>query len=203
MTSLLAHHGYLAIALLAFIEACCVPIPSEITFAFGGVLAHEGHLSLAGLIVIGTVAELLGSLVSYGVGRVGGRPAVDRLGRFVLLTRTDLDRAERWFSGRGEFAIAIGRMTPVLRAFVSIVAGVGDMPVVRFVLCSLAGTACYATALSLLGYNLASAWHSVVHDFSIAGYLIIALAVVGLVFVVRLRLKHVRADAALRSSEAR
>ena len=101
MESFLTHAGYLALILFGFVEACCIPISSEITFGFAGVLASQGHLSLILVIIIGTVAELAGSFASYAVGRKGGRPAVDRFGKYVLLTQRDLDRAERFF-GRDE-----------------------------------------------------------------------------------------------------
>ncbi len=193
--TLLTHHGYLAIALLALIEACCVPIPSEITFAFGGVLAHEGHLNLAAVIVIGTLAEVVGSYISYAVGRFGGRPLVERVGRFVLITKSDLDRAERWFDGRGEFALAIGRMLPILRAFVSVIAGISQMKAVRFGIFSLIGTALYATALASLGYAVASQWHHVVHEFSIAGYVILALIIVVIAAGLLHRIRTIRSEA--------
>ena len=120
MESFLVHWGYAAVFLFGFLEACCVPIPSAITFAFAGVLAGEGHLNIATVILAGTVAELIGSLVAYGVGRAGGRPLVHRFGRYLLITRADIDRAERFVAGRGVWAIPLGRVLPVIRAFVSI-----------------------------------------------------------------------------------
>ena len=101
MESFLIHWGYAAVFLFGFLEACCVPIPSGITFGFAGVLAGEGHLSIVGIIVVGTIAELIGSFVAYGVGQAGGRPLVHRFGRYLLITRADIDRAERFGAGRG------------------------------------------------------------------------------------------------------
>ena len=123
MESFLSHYGYAAIFLLAFLEACCVPIPSEITFGFAGVLAYQGHLNLALVIIAGTLAELAGSYVSYGVGRVVERPVVERLGRYLLITKADLARAERFLVGRGAWAIPLGRALPFVRSFTSVVAG--------------------------------------------------------------------------------
>src|SRR5581483_12339738 len=93
--------GYAALILLGFLEACCIPISSEITFGFAGVLAFQGHLNLALVIIIGSVAELAGSFTSFSVGRWGGRPLVDKVGRYVLITRSDVDRAERFLDGKG------------------------------------------------------------------------------------------------------
>ena len=151
MQHVLIDHGYLALVLLGFIEACCVPIPSEVTFGFAGVLAASGKLELWVVILLGSAAEILGSLVAYSVGRFGGRPLVERVGRYVLITSRDLDRAERWFSGRGEFAVLIGRAMPVIRAFVSLAAGIADMPVAKFLVFGGLGTLLYATTLASIG----------------------------------------------------
>jgi membrane protein DedA with SNARE-associated domain len=128
MESFLIHWGYVAVFLFGFLEACCVPIPSAITFGFAGALAGEGDLNIVGVIVVGTVAELIGSFVSYGVGQAGGRPLVHRFGRYLLITRADIDRAERFVAGRGAWSIPLGRALPVIRAFVSIVAGFLECP---------------------------------------------------------------------------
>ena len=128
MESFLSEAGYAAIFLFGFLEACCAPIPSEVTFGFGGVLAYQGHLNIVGVIIVGIVAELIGSMVSFTVGRVGGRPLVHKFGRYVLLTQSDIDRAERFFAGRGAWSVVLGRMLPVVRSFVSIVAGFIEMP---------------------------------------------------------------------------
>ena len=120
MEHLLTTAGYAALILFGFLEAACIPISSEITFGFAGVLAFQGHLNLVLVIIIGSLAELAGSYVSYSVGRVGGRPLVERLGKYVLITRKDIDRAEHFLSGRGAWTVVVGRMLPVIRAFISI-----------------------------------------------------------------------------------
>ena len=92
------------------------------------MLAYQGHLNIVGVILVGTLAELLGSLVAYGVGRAGGRPLVHKFGRYLLVTQADVDRAERFVAGRGIWAIPLGRALPVVRTFVSIVAGIIEVP---------------------------------------------------------------------------
>lgn len=194
MESFLGHAGYGALLVLAFVEACCVPIPSELTVTFAGVLAGGGHLNLGLVIVVATFGELAGSFVSFGVGRRGGRPLVDRLGRYVLLTRADVDRAERFFERRGEVSVVVGRAMPVLRAFVSVVAGVAEMPVARFGLFSLLGTAAYVAALSSLGFAFSSSWQRIVHGFAVAGYVVAAAVAVVVAGFVAHRLRAVRAE---------
>jgi len=196
MESFLTHAGYAALIVFGFLEACCIPISSEITFGFAGVLAYQGHLNLALVIIIGSLAELAGSYTSYGVGRIGGRPLVERLGKYALITRKDIDRAEGFFAGRGAWTVAVGRMLPVIRAFTSIVAGLVEVPALQFGLLSLAGTVVYVVAFSLIGYELGSAWHTVSHYVSIGGYVLVVLVVLAIIGFVAYRLREVRRESA-------
>lgn len=194
MEHFLIHQGYFALVVLAIAQAGCIPIPSEITVGFAGVLAGEGKLNLAAIIAIATIGELVGSYVAYTIGRVGGRPVVRRVGRYVLITSADLDRAERFFCARGNLAVVIGRALPVLRAFVSIVAGIVEMPARRFLACSLIGTLFYTTALSLIGYGVGSNWRTISHDFSLAGYVAMAVVLLMILGTLTVRVRSLRAE---------
>jgi membrane protein DedA with SNARE-associated domain len=196
MESFIIHAGYAAVFLFGFLEACCVPIPSEITFGYAGVLAGEGRLNVVAIIIIGTIAELLGSLVAYGVGRVGERPLVARFGRYLLITQADIDRAERFLAGRGAWAVPVGRALPVVRTFISIVAGFVEVPLMMFALLSLLGTAVWVTAITLAGYAVGTQWKSIEKAISLAGYAIAALAVIGIVAFVLYRLREFRREKA-------
>ena len=203
MESFLSQYGYAAIFLFAFLEACCVPIPSEVTFGFAGVLAAQGHLNIVAVIVVGTIAELIGSMVSYGIGRVGGRPFVRRTGRYLLITHADIDRAERFFTGRGLWAVPLGRCLPVVRSFVSVVAGFAKVRPLMFAILSLIGTAVWVTVISLVGYGVGNAWNKVNHDISLAGYGIVAIAVVAIAAFVFYRLRELRKEEHEEADEAR
>jgi membrane protein DedA with SNARE-associated domain len=196
MESFLTSAGYAALILFGILEAACIPISSEVTFGFAGVLAYQGHLSFALVIIIGTVAEMIGSYVSYAVGWVGGRPLVNKLGRYVLVTQADVDRAERFLEGRGAWAIPVGRMLPFVRAFTSIVAGLVRIPPVRFGVLSLIGTAIYVTVMTSIGYGLGSAWRSISHGLAVAGYVIFAVVVIAIVGFVVYRLREFRRESA-------
>ena len=196
MESFLTSAGYAAVFLFGVLQAACIPIPSEITFGFAGVLAYQGHLSFAQVIIIGTVAEMIGSYIAYAVGWAGGRPLVHKLGRYVLVTEADLDRAERFLAGRGAWAVSVGRILPVIRAFTSIVAGLVRIPPVRFGVLSLIGTVIYVTALTSIGYGLGSAWRSISHGLAVAGYVILAVLVVAVVGFVLYRLREFRRESA-------
>ena len=196
MESFLTSAGYAAVFLFGVLQAACIPIPSEVTFGFAGVLAYQGHLSFALVIIIGTVAEMIGSYISYAVGWFGGRPLVHKLGRYVLVTEADLDRAERFLVGRGAWAVPVGRMLPVIRAFTSIVAGLVRIPPVRFGVLSLIGTVIYVTVLTSIGYGLGSAWTSISHGLAVAGYVIFAVVVVVIIGFVLFRLRQFRRESA-------
>jgi membrane protein DedA with SNARE-associated domain len=196
MESFLTSAPYAALILFGFLEAACIPIPSEVTFGFAGVLAYQGHLNLALVIIIGSLAELAGSYASYAVGRRGGKPLVQKWGRYVLVTQGDVDRAERFLAGRGAWAIAVGRMLPFIRAFTSIVAGLVRVPAARFGVLSLIGTVIYATVLSLIGYEVGHAWGSINHGLTIATYILVAVVVIVIVGFVVYRLRQFRREAA-------
>ena len=202
MDSFIAQYGYFAVFLFGFLEACCAPIPSEVTFGFAGVLAGSGKLSIAGnselsiigVIVVGTLAELCGSLVSYYVGRVGGPRLVHRFGRYLLITEKDLDRAERFFAGRGAWAVPVGRCMPVIRSFSSIVVGFTEMPVMLFGFLSLIGTAVWVSVIALVGYAVGGQWQHVEKGISDVGYVVAAVAVILIAAFIVIRIREMRRE---------
>jgi membrane protein DedA with SNARE-associated domain len=192
--------GYLAVFVLSFISAMGLPVGAELAVLYGGVLAsgqipHEPHhLNLVVVIVLATVAEVVGSLAGYLIGFYGGRPLVDRFGKYVLLTHRDLDRAEAWFARRGEPVVLFGRFIPLLRSFVSFAAGLGEMAVGKFLAFTVVGCAIWCTALASTGDALGSSYNHVLKDFNDAGYVLAALAVVAVVGLFVHRFRVVRAE---------
>jgi membrane protein DedA with SNARE-associated domain len=209
MQSFLVSHAIYAIVLFGVLEAMCIPISSELTFLLGGAIASGGvagthqHPSLALVIILGTIAELVGSYVSYGVGRAGGRPLVRRWGKYVLVSEADVARAERFLVGRGVWAVPVARMLPFVRAFASIVAGLVDIPPVRFGVLSLIGTVVYVVALSSIGYSLGSEWSKINHGLTQAGYVLVAVVVVAIIAFVLYRLREFRREAAAQGRHQR
>jgi membrane protein DedA with SNARE-associated domain len=205
MTSFLISHAIYAVVIFGVLEAMCVPISSELTFLLGGAVAsgaivdaqHHAmqHPSLAMVIILGIVAEMVGSYIAYGVGRAGGHPLVHRLGKYVLVTESDVARAERFLVGRGVWALPVARMLPFVRAFASIVAGIVDIPPLRFGVLNLIGTTVYVTALSCIGYSLGAEYKKVEHSLSTATYILAAVVLVALVAFVVLRLREFRREA--------
>ena len=202
MTSFLVSHAIYAIVIFGVLEAMCIPISSELTFLLGGAIAsgavtgtHQ-HPSLALVIILGTLAELVGSYISYGVGRAGGRPLVRRWGRYVLVTEGDVARAERFLAGRGAWAVPVARMVPFVRAFASIVAGLVEIPAVRFGVLSLIGTVIYVAALSSIGYSLGSEWSKLNHGLTQVSYVVVAVVVLAIIGFVVYRVRQFRREAA-------
>ncbi len=178
--------GYLAVFVLSFVSAMGLPVGAEVAIIYGGVLAsgqiEPHHLNLVVVIVVATLAEVLGSLAGYLIGYFGGRQLVDRVGKYVLLTHKDLDRAEAWFDRHGEPLVLFGRFIPLLRSFVSFAAGLAEMAVAKFVVFTVIGCAVWCTALALLGDSLGSSYDDVQRKFSDAGYVIAVVAVVAVAF---------------------
>jgi len=200
MQSFIVSHAIYAIILFGVLEAMCIPISSELTFLLGGAIAsgafaHQ-HPSLALVIILGTVAEMVGSYISYGVGRWGGHPLVRRWGRYVLITEADVARAERFLAGKGAWALPVARMLPFVRAFASIVAGLVDIPPVRFGILNFIGTVIYVSVLSSIGYSLGSRWSKLNHSLSLASYILVVVVVLAIVGFVILRLREFRREAA-------
>jgi len=189
--------GYGAIFALSFISAMGLPVGAEIALIYGGVLASGQvagvkPLQLVVVIIVALVGELLGSAAGYAIGRYGGRALVDRVGKYVLLTHKDLDRAEAWFARRGEPVVLFGRFIPLLRSFVSFAAGLGEMALPKFAVFTVIGCAVWCTALCSLGYSLGSSYNHVLKAFSFAGYVLGALAVVAVALVIWHRVREVR-----------
>ena len=199
MTHFISSAGYIAIFVLTVAEAACIPIPSELTLGFAGAVASGqvtgGHsLNLAAVIVIGVLGEMVGSSAAYVVGRTGGRALVDRFGKYVLLSHKDLDRAEAWFKRRGDSAVLVGRVVPVVRTFISFPAGVAEMPVVSFGLFTFVGVTVWVGVLAGVGYALGSSYHSMVKGFGDASYVAGGLAVLAVAAAVYHRWRAVRAE---------
>jgi membrane protein DedA with SNARE-associated domain len=200
MEHFLESWGYVAVFVLSFISSMGLPVGAEVAIIYGGVLAsgqipnEPHHLNLVAVIVVAVAAEVLGSLAGYLIGYFGGRTLVDRLGRYVLLTHKDLDRAEAWFSRRGEPFVLFGRFIPLLRSFVSFAAGLGEMAIAKFLLFTVVGCAIWCAALTSVGYELGSSYRHVLKAFSDAGYVLGALFVVAVVVLFVHRLRVVRAE---------
>ena len=150
--------GYGGIVLLMAIESACIPLPSEIIMPFSGYLVSTGELSLWGVAIAGAVGCVVGSLVAYWVGMYGGRPFIEKYGRYILLSRHDLDLADRWFAKYGEVIVFVSRLLPAIRTFIAFPAGVARMNLTRFVIYTFAGSLPWCLGLAYVGQKLGEQW---------------------------------------------
>jgi membrane protein DedA with SNARE-associated domain len=185
VTEEIARYGYLAIFVLMLLESACVPIPSEVTMLFGGALvstpalAPEQRLSFLAVALIGAVANLVGSWLAFWVGYAGGRPLIDRWGRYLLLRPHEIDRAHDWFDRYGHAAVLFGRLLPVIRTFISLPAGVARMRLAKFTLYTLLGCLPWTFGLTFLGYKLGESWNTVERLIQPVSWLVAAAIVAG------------------------
>lgn len=181
--------GYGGIVLLMGIESACIPLPSEVIMPFAGFLVFKGEMSLwlAGL--AGAVGCVVGSIPAYYLGMYGGRPVIEKWGRYVLMCPHDLDMADRWFAKHGDITVFIARLLPVIRTFIAFPAGVNRMNMRRFIIYTFAGSFPWCLGLAYAGQKLGENWRGLkvyFHQFD---------AVIGIVLVLGLALwiyRHTR-----------
>ncbi|HKN82075.1 MAG TPA: DedA family protein [Pyrinomonadaceae bacterium] len=150
--------GYSGVVLLMAIESACIPLPSEIIMPFSGYLVSRGEMNLWAVGVAGAVGCVVGSLVAYWVGMYGGRPFIEKYGRYILLSPHDLDLADRWFAKYGEWIVFTSRLLPAIRTFIAFPAGVARMNLPRFVIYTFAGSLPWCIGLAYVGQKLGEQW---------------------------------------------
>jgi membrane protein DedA with SNARE-associated domain len=152
--------GYVGVVLLMGIESACIPLPSEIIMPFAGYLVYAGKFSLLWAATAGAIGCNLGSVVAYEIGCFGGRPLVEKYGRYLWITRHDLDIADRFFQRFGSAAVFFGRLLPVIRTFIALPAGIARMPRLRFHIYTFAGSWPWCFVLAWVGMKLGERWAS-------------------------------------------
>jgi membrane protein DedA with SNARE-associated domain len=203
LTTLIGDHGLYAVFGLMLIDSV-LPAASELVMLYAGVVASGAlagqHVVLFGhqidsqfwgyvaMSAAGVVGQTVGSVIGWAIGLYGGRPLVERHGRWMHLGPENLDRAEGWFERWGDWAVLLGRMTPVVRSFVSIPAGLARMPLGRFTLFSALGTIPWCFGIAGAGWALGSSWETFNHDFRYVELLVVAgILVLGVWYLRRRR----------------
>lgn len=170
--------GYFGVAALMAIESACIPLPSEIIMPFAGYLTYTGRLSLFWVATAGAIGCNLGSVIAYEIGHYGGRPLVERYGRWILMGRRELDWADRFFARWGHAAVFVARLLPVVRTFIALPAGVARMPRGKFHIYTFLGSWPWCFVLAWAGMKLGENWRSLgkyFHQFdAVIGVLIVA-----------------------------
>jgi membrane protein DedA with SNARE-associated domain len=184
--------GYPGLFVLILLESTLIPIPSELVMPFAGFMASQGEFSLPLVLVINSVAALVGSGICYWIGAAGGKPLLVKYGKFVFIKEKDITRTEVFFAKHGKATILIGRFLPVVRHFISIPAGIARMPLGSFFTQTFIGSTIWGSFLILVGYELGVNWESVAKqlkhvDLLIGGAIIAVLVALAIRFVVRRR----------------
>ena len=180
VVSMISTFGYTGIFLTMAIESACIPLPSEIIMPFSGYLVTTGQFTMLGVTLAGAIGNVAGSLVAYYVGVLGGRPFVERYGPYMLVSRKDIEMADRWFAKYGEAAVFFGRMLPIVRTFISLPAGIAGVNIYRFILFTFLGSLPWCYLLAYVGVKMGEHWEQLrdyFHQFDIAIGVGLALAI--------------------------
>jgi membrane protein DedA with SNARE-associated domain len=217
ITSAIGDYGLYAVFLLMLVDAV-LPAASELVMLYAGAVAagaiaghdvtllgseiHSTGWAYLAMAAAGTLGYTLGSVLGWSIGRIGGRPFLERHGRWVHVTPARLTRAEAWFDRYGDATVLISRVVPVVRSFISIPAGVVEMPLGRFTLLSFLGTIPWCFGLAGAGVALGSGWERFHEGWRYADYVIVGLVVVGaLLIAARVVQRRARRRALERSAE--
>ncbi len=182
-TGVISSLGYGGVVLLMGVESACIPLPSEIIMPFAGYLVYTGQFSLHGAALAGAVGCIAGSIPAYYLGLYGGRPLIERYGKYVLLSHHELDLADRLFARHGQWVVLAGRLLPVIRTFIAFPAGVGRMNMAKFIAFTFVGSYPWCYGLAWVGMKLGEQWDkdarlkAAFHRFDLAIGVLIVLAV--------------------------
>ncbi|HSK15782.1 MAG TPA: DedA family protein [Gaiellaceae bacterium] len=218
VTSVIGDYGLYAVFTLMLVDAV-LPAASELVMVYGGALAAGAFASssvtlfgreiesagwaFVAVAVAGTVGYTLGSIGGWAIGLYGGRPYLERHGRWLHVTPEKLDRAESWFERWGDLAVFVSRMLPVVRSFISIPAGIGEMPLVRYTVLTFAGTIPWCFGLAAVGYALGANWERFHESFRYADYaIVVVLALGAAAWIYRAHRKRSRRLAEAQSAES-
>ena len=195
ITNIITSFGYLGIGLLMFLENVFPPIPSELIMPLAGFTVTQGKLSLQFVILAGTLGSLLGVFPWYYVGKVVGerrlREWIDKYGKWLTLSGADIDRSKRWLNKYGKATVFFGRLVPGIRTFISVPAGLDNMPLIPFLLYSFAGSLIWTAILTYAGFVLGNNYQQVEKYIApISGIIIAAILIYLIISFVRRKIRH-------------
>ena len=182
--------GYIGVGSLMAIESACVPLPSEIIMPFAGFLVAQGKFSLLGVSLAGALGCVAGSIVAYAVGAWGGRGFIEKYGKYILISRHDLNIADNFFNKYGSAAIFFSRLLPVVRTFISLPAGIAKMNFSKFAVYSFLGSVPWSYGLAYVGMKLGEHWNTLGVYFHKFDFAIVIIILIGVAWYIRRHLKN-------------
>ncbi|HOT89423.1 MAG TPA: DedA family protein [Bacteroidales bacterium] len=174
--------GYASVFILMILESMIMPIPSEAVMPFAGFLIESGRFTFAGVVFFSTLGSIVGSLISYYMGYYGGRPIVDKYGKYLLLNHHHLELTEKYFTKKGELTIFISRFIPVVRHLISIPAGMGKMNIWKFSIYTIVGAALWNAFLTYVGMLLKDNWNEILKYSSVIDIVIVIALVILIIY---------------------
>lgn len=181
VTSVVGFLGYGGIFFLMMLESCGIPMPSEVIMPFSGFLVVDGKMMLWAIILAGTLGDLAGACLAYWIGSRGGRPLIEKYGKYILISKHDLNLADKWFTKYGELTVFFGRLLPVIRTYISFPAGIAKMDFRKFVTFTVLGALPWTALFAWLGVKMGANWSLIrekLHSFDLSmGILLIILIV--------------------------
>ena len=183
--SVISSMGYGGIVLLMAIESACIPLPSEIIMPFAGYLVYKSEMVLWVVAFMGALGCVLGSIPAYYVGKTGGRNLAEKYGRFVLISKKDLQMADDWFKNYGEIIIFIGRLLPAVRTFIALPAGIARMNMTKFIIYTFLGSFIWCWTLAYIGMVFGEQWNTLKVYFHEFHYVIAGVAVIFIAWYIR------------------
>ncbi|GAB4316399.1 MAG: DedA family protein [Methanobacteriaceae archaeon] len=174
---LIENLGYWGVFIGMTLESACIPIPSEVIMPFAGYVVYEGKMTLIGITVVGALGNLFGSLIAYFVGLKGGRPFMEKYGKYILITNNRLEMAEDWFKKYGHEAVLISRVLPGVRTFISLPAGIAHMDLKKFIIYTFLGSLPWCFILGYIGVQLGPEWKVIKGYFSIIDEIVVIVII--------------------------
>jgi membrane protein DedA with SNARE-associated domain len=188
--------GLPGVFILMVLESACIPVPSEATMLFAGFNVSNGEYSLVAATLVGSVANLIGSWIAYGIGYFGRVDILEKHGRKLHIKKSHLEWADRWFERHGDATVFFTRMLPIIRTFISLPAGVARMPFWRFSLLTIAGCLPWVLMLTFIGKQAGDNWESWKDSLHYVDYAVLAAIVIGIVWLVVRNRRRAAAESA-------
>lgn len=184
--------GYWAIFAGMFLESACIPVPSEVVMPFSGFASSKGILSFWAVVAVGTAGQVLGSIATYVVGKNGGRNLLEKYGKYVLISKRDIVKADAWFEKYGEATVFFTRMMPVIRTFISLPAGITRMSFGKFVIYSTVGIIPWTLLLTYVGVKMGENWDRIRDIFHGLDLVIAVVLAIGVLYYLKTHFKHLK-----------
>lgn len=191
--------GYWAIFAGMFLESACIPVPSEVVMPFSGFASSKGvlypykpQISFWAVVAVGTTGQVLGSVATYIIGKNGGRNLLEKYGKYALISKRDIKKADEWFEKYGEATVLFTRMMPVIRTFISLPAGITRMPFGKFIIYSTIGIIPWTLLLTYVGVKMGENWDRIRDIFHGLDLVIAVVLVVGILYYLKTHLKHLK-----------